>query len=68
MPWKATMTLFGSLKFLFLSVIVSLKTKKVLCDCGGAVKPKMREGEPAYTNIMVYTRHGSEEGRHYENR
>ena len=38
------MTLFGSLKFLFLSVIVSLKTKKVLCDCGGAVKPKMREG------------------------
>ena len=63
-----SMTFFTKMKVLLLSLIVSLKTKKVFCDCGGEVKPKQRDGEPAYTSMMVYTRHGSEEGRHYESR
>lgn len=62
------MKLFQRLKVFLLYFIVSLKTKKVLCACGGSIRPKLRDGEPSYTSVMVYTRAGSEEGRHYENR
>ena len=62
------MMLYKTLKVLVLSLIVSLKTNKALCDCGGTIKPKMRNGEPAYTSVMVYTRLGSEEGKHFEHR
>ena len=36
--------------------------------CVWRVHKKLRDGEPSYTSVMVYTRAGSEEGRHYENR
>ena len=65
---NSAMKLFQRLKVCLLYFIVSLKTKKVLCACGGSIKPKLRDGEPSYTSVMVYTRAGSEEGRHYENR
>ena len=48
--------------------MVTLKTKKVICECGGAIKPKRRDGDTNYTMVMVYTRAGSDEGRHYESR
>ena len=65
---SSVMNFLNKLKFLLLSFVVTLKTKKVLCDCGGSVKAKLREGEPHYTSVMVYSRDGSEEGRHYEHR
>ena len=61
------MKVFQRLKVFLLYFIVSLKTKKVLCECGGSIKRKLRDGEPSYTSVMVYTRAGSEEGKHYEN-
>ena len=33
---------------------VALKTKKVICDCGGRIKPKIRNGRQAFTPIMIY--------------
>ena len=57
------------LKILLLSLMfVSLKTKKAICPCGGIIKPKKRLGENKYALLMVYTRMGSQEGRHYEYR
>ena len=62
------MNVFNKLKLLLLSFVVTLKSKKVLCDCGGSIKAKLRNGEPSYASVMVYSRNGSEEGRHYEHR
>ena len=62
------MTFRNLLKLLLLMGTVTLQTKKVVCDCGGLVKPKKRNGETAFTAVMVYTREGSTDGRHYEHR
>ena len=60
--------LYKTLKVLILSLIVGLKSNKALCDCGGTIKPKMRNGEPAFTSVMVYTTLGSVKGKHFEHR
>ena len=62
------MIIMNPLKLLLLMGTVSLQTKKVVCDCGGQVKPKKRNGETAFTAVVVYTREGSTDGRHYEHR
>ena len=60
------MSLFNKVKLLLFSCVVTLKSKKVLCDCGGSIKPKLREGQPSYTSIMVYSRDGSKKDAIYQ--
>ena len=62
------MNLFKGLKILLLGLMLTLKTKKVVCKCGGLVKVKIRNGQPSYTSLVVYSRAGSEECHHYEYR
>ena len=63
------MNLLRGLKILFYGLmVVTLKTKKTICACGSHVKPKVRNGQPSFTTLIVYTRSGSEEGHHYEYR
>ena len=63
------MNLLKELKILFYGLmVVTLKTKKTMCACGSLVKPKVRNGQPSFTTLIVYTRSGSEEGHHYEYR
>ena len=60
------MKIFQTLKFVVVCVMVTLQTKKVVCDCGSRVNAKKRCGETAYSTVVVYSTSGSEEGRHYE--
>ena len=62
------MRIFRTLRFLAVCLMVSLQTKKVFCDCGGRIKAKTRNGETAYSTVVVYSTDGSQEGRHYEHR
>ena len=62
------MRMFKSLKFLAMCLMVTLHTKKVMCDCGGKIHAKKRCGETAYSTVVVYSTSGSQEGRHYEYR
>ena len=48
--------------------MITLKTKKVVCDCGGKLTPKKMNGDIKFTAIIVYSTEGSEEGRHCEYR
>ena len=34
-------------------LMVSLKTKKVFCDCSGRIKAKTRNGESAYSTVVA---------------
>ena len=52
---RKKMILYKTLKVLILSLIVGLKSNKALCDCGGTIKPKMRNGESAYTSVKITT-------------
>ena len=56
------------LRFLAMIGMISLQTKKLICDCGSQIKPKKRNGETAFSAIIIYSREGSQDGKHFEYR
>ena len=41
------------LRFLAMIGMISLQTKKLICDCGSQIKPKKRNSETAYSNFNL---------------
>ena len=56
------------LRLLAMIGMISLQTKKLICDCGSQIKPKKRNSETAFSAIIIYSREGSQDGKHFEYR